>query len=107
MTEYTQNLSKEGHHKKPNYLAIFGVLALVTLIEVTLASNIPILLIILSISKIVLVAMYYMHLKFESGWFTAIFMVPMPFVILIIAVMLVALAPASGSAEAAAYCSFW
>jgi cytochrome c oxidase subunit 4 len=110
MTEYTAQLAAEETHekKKPNYLLIFGVLAIITLIEVTVAANTPLVLVVLSLAKIVLVAMYYMHLKFETGWFTAIFLIPIPFVLMITVALIVALAPGPDNAAAAAgVCSFW
>lgn len=107
MTEHTQHM-EESTHKSPNYLAIFGLLAAITLVEVTVAAGIPALLIGLSLVKVVLVAMYYMHLKFESGWFTAIFLTPLPFVALITIAVVVALAPAAtGEAAVTGVCSFW
>jgi hypothetical protein len=43
----------------------------------------------LSIVKIVLVAMYYMHLYGDNPFFTAAFLVPVPFVLLIVGALLV------------------
>jgi heme/copper-type cytochrome/quinol oxidase subunit 4 len=107
MTEQTQHL-EESTHKKSNYLFIFGLLAAITLVEVTVAANIPAVLIGLSLTKVVLVAMYYMHLKSESAWFTAIFLTPLPFVALITVAVVVALAPAAtGQAAVTGVCSFW
>lgn len=110
MTEYTQQLMVETHGEKkhPNYLAIFGLLALITLVEVTVASSWPAVLIILSLTKVALVAMYYMHLKFASGWFTTIFLVPVPFLLLVLIVIVVALTPAAdGVVAATGVCSFF
>lgn len=110
MTEYTTQMTVEAEkpHKKPNYLGIFLFLALVTMIEVTVASDIPALLVVLSLIKVVLVALYYMHLKFESGIFSAIFLSPIPFVLMITVALVVALAPSVDNAAAAAgVCSFW
>jgi len=85
----------------------FLALALITAIEVTVAARAPILLVVLSLAKVVLVALYYMHLKFSSGLFSAIFAIPLPFVLLIMAALLVALAPgADNSAAAAGVCFF-
>ncbi len=107
MTEYTAQLTAGERQKRPNYLAIFAALALITLIEVTVASHWPVVLVILSLTKVALVAMYYMHLKFESRWFTAVFLVPIPFVLLVIVVMIVALAPVPAGVAAAGFCSVW
>ena len=108
MTEYTSQMSETTERKKPNYVAIFAMLALITLIEVTVARHTPVLLVALSFSKVALVALYYMHLKFETGWFTAIFLTPLPLVALIIVALIVALTPgAEGSAAIGGVCSFW
>jgi|GEM_PF-1671281 len=114
MTEYTPHLTSQAESEKrePNYLTVFGALALITLIEVTVVANLPVarvpLLLGLSAAKVLLVAMYYMHLKFQSGWFTAIFLLPIPFVVLVTLILSIALAPvapAAGSAAAFGVCS--
>lgn len=110
MTEYTPQLQGEAEqpHKKPNYVGIFVFLAIITAIEVTLAAEMPLVLVLLSVSKVILVALYYMHLKFESGIFSAIFVSPLPFVLLITVALVVALTPGvDNSAAAASLCSFW
>lgn len=78
--------------RKP-YLMVFFGLAVITLIEigVTFLPVIPHapILAALSIGKIVLVAMYYMHLKTDSPYFTYTILVPVPFVVMILAAVLV------------------
>lgn len=107
MAEYTPQLGSEAR-KKPNYFAIFGALALITLVEVTLFRDVPVILVALSLTKAALVAMYYMHLKFETGWFSAIFLFPLPLMLLVILVIVVALAPSpDGVAAAGGICSIW
>jgi len=69
MTGYTPQLAAEAGRKRPKYLLVFLALALITAIEVTVAARAPILLVVLSLAKVVLVALYYMHLKFSSGLF--------------------------------------
>lgn len=90
--EQTEEKRTVTAHKRPNYLLIFAVLAALTLAEVGVTflpiPQVPILLG-LAATKIVLVAMFYMHLKTDSKWFTYIFLVPIPFVVLIIASLLV------------------
>jgi len=85
----------QGHveeHKRPNYLLVFLALAALTLAEVGVTfiniPQVPVLAALAS-AKIVLVAMFYMHLKTDSKWFTYIFLVPIPFVVLIVASLLV------------------
>ncbi|MBN1965683.1 MAG: cytochrome C oxidase subunit IV family protein [Anaerolineae bacterium] len=109
MTEYTAQLVAEKPHKRPNYLMIFGVLALMTLVEVTVAAPYPVLLVLLSLSKVALVALYYMHLRFDNGWFGALFLFPLPLVMLGLVVIVVALSPVPAGSEAALYgvCSFF
>lgn len=91
--EHTEQ-NTQGHvekHKRPNYLLVFLALAALTLAEVGVTfldiPQIPILAALAS-AKIVLVAMFYMHLKTDSRWFTYIFLVPIPFVVLIVASLL-------------------
>jgi len=58
-------------HKSPNYMAIFGWLFVLTVIEIgviylpVVKFVIAILLIACAVSKASLVAMYFMHLRFE------------------------------------------
>lgn len=59
-------------HKEPNYMAIFWWLAILTLIELGVIympvhrMAILALLVVLAITKAALVALYFMHLKFET-----------------------------------------
>jgi cytochrome c oxidase subunit 4 len=58
-------------HKEPNYIAVFWWLAALTLLELGVIYMpvhrlaILILLVVLAITKAALVALYFMHLKFE------------------------------------------
>ncbi len=64
----------ETHH--PNYTAVFFALVVLTIIEVGVTYlPIPHLLILLALSaaKASLVAMYFMHLKYDSRWYALIF----------------------------------
>ncbi|HYT70346.1 MAG TPA: cytochrome C oxidase subunit IV family protein [Gemmatimonadales bacterium] len=72
-------------HKRPNYVAIWGYLFVLTVIEVAAAlmSHIPkhwliLILLFLAIWKALLVAMYFMHLRFERWRLRVVFMVPLP-----------------------------
>jgi cytochrome c oxidase subunit 4 len=67
----------ETAHKHPNYMAIFWYLAILTVIELIVIYmplakfTIGVLLCSLALGKAALVAMYFMHLKFEAktlGW---------------------------------------
>ena len=67
----------ETAHKHPNYMAIFWYLAILTVVEIAVIYTpfgkftIGVLLCALALGKATLVAMYFMHLRFETrtlGW---------------------------------------
>ena len=67
----------ETGHKHPNYMAIFWYLAILTVVEIAVIYmplakfTIGVLLCALALTKATLVAMYFMHLRFEAktlGW---------------------------------------
>ncbi len=82
---------QETHSKHPNYIGVFIALGILTAIEIaistTLAESIRIpFLLLLAAIKAALVALYYMHLRFDSRLFAvffvgAIFLLAVPFVI--------------------------
>ena len=86
------NEQSEATAPKPNYLAIFAVLAVLTAVEVGLVftgavqSVQVVLLIALAFTKATLVALYYMHLKFEGPLIRIIAAVP---VLLLLVVILI------------------
>jgi cytochrome c oxidase subunit IV len=71
---------EHGHHPSPNYFGVFLILGALTLIEIAVSApflvhivpQVPALLG-LAIAKAVLVVLYYMHLKFDSRLYSAIF----------------------------------
>ena len=70
-------------HKEPNYMMIFWILLVFTVLEVG-ATKLPIphlviavLLIGMALTKAALVAMYFMHLKFEKKSLTLIAFTPL------------------------------
>jgi len=74
-------------HVRPNYMLIWLYLFVMTIAEVLLAFELPvarnlklILLLILAIwkAKAMLVALFFMHLKFERWRLRLIFIVPLP-----------------------------
>lgn len=82
----------------PNYIGVFIILGVLTALEVTIVSVLPAsvgrvpILLTLTVAKGLLVALYYMHLKFDSkiyaGFFAAgIFAFAVPFVLVLIAIM--------------------
>lgn len=79
---------------EPNYMAVWGGLAVLTLLEVWVAglgfsrSMIVVVLVALAVWKAVLVALYYMHLKFEPKRLWILALSPLPLaVILVMAVL--------------------
>ena len=67
----------ETGHEHPNYMAIFWYLAILTVVEIAVIYmplakvTIGVLLCALALTKAALVAMYFMHLRFEArtlGW---------------------------------------
>lgn len=83
-----------GDHGEPNYLGVWGGLAVLTLLEVWIASlgmdrtTLVLTLVGLAVWKALLVALYYMHLKFEPRRLWVLAVAPLPLaVILVVAVM--------------------
>jgi cytochrome c oxidase subunit 4 len=89
----TQAAGEAAHaqHKSPPYFLIWGVLFVLTIAEVLVAffSGMPktilvLILMVLAVWKAALVAMYYMHLKFEPRklWYLALSPVPLIFILI-------------------------
>lgn len=84
------------HSKHPNYVAVFIVLGILTAIEVATSVYIaePVripLLLVMAAAKGALVALYYMHLRFDSRIFSfffgaAIFVLAIPFALVLLLV---------------------
>jgi cytochrome c oxidase subunit IV len=91
--------TKVKPHKSPNYWLVFIALALFTaLMTVTelYRAYIPLsdtaihtCFIIISLVKATLVAMYYMHLKFDSRIYTTLFLMPVLFALFLVGVLAV------------------
>ena len=71
-------------HKHPNYILIWVYLAVLTAAELALAFELPIsrnlklvLLLALAVWKALLVAMFFMHLKFERWNLRILFIIPL------------------------------
>lgn len=84
----------EKHQHHPNYLLVFASLAVLTAIEVAV-TYVPVLepvltpiLLVLSFFKAMLVVLYFMHLRFDSRWYSFIFFVPFVLVIPMLIVLL-------------------
>ena len=84
----------ETAHKHPNYMAIFWYLAILTIIELAVIYlplakfTIGVLLCALALGKAALVAMYFMHLKFEAKTLGWIAVVPLVIATLLVFVLL-------------------
>jgi cytochrome c oxidase subunit IV len=63
----------EATHREPNYIGVFWWLLILTIIEIAVVYMplarmvVAVMLVTLAITKAALVAMYFMHLKFERG----------------------------------------
>jgi cytochrome c oxidase subunit IV len=83
-----------AEHKHPNYMAIFWILAILTVVEIGVVF-LPFgklingtLLCALAVGKAVLVAMYFMHLKFETRTLGLIAITPLVIATLLVFVIL-------------------
>jgi cytochrome c oxidase subunit IV len=81
-------------HKHPNYMAIFWMLAVLTVVEIAVVF-LPFgkivngtLLCALAVTKAVMVAMYFMHLKFETRTLGLIAVTPLAIATLLVFVIL-------------------
>jgi cytochrome c oxidase subunit IV len=81
-------------HKHPNYMAIFWYLAILTVVEVAVVF-LPfgkfingVLLCALALGKAAMVAMYFMHLKFETRTLGLIALTPLAVATLLVFVIL-------------------
>jgi len=82
-------------HKHPNYIAVWIWLAVLTAVEVLVAilSHLPrhlliLALLFLAIWKAVLVALYFMHLRFEPKRMLIFAMAPLPLAVIFVMVIL-------------------
>ena len=83
-----------AEHKHPNYMAIFWYLAILTVVEIAVIYmplakfTIGVLLCALALGKATIVAMYFMHLRFEARTLGMIAVVPLLIATLLIFVLL-------------------
>ena len=83
-----------AEHKHPNYMAIFWYLAILTVIEIAVIYmplakfTIGVLLCALALSKAVLVAMCFMHLRFETRTLGMVAITPLLIATLLVLVLL-------------------
>ena len=94
MTEATEAMAHEGEHHNPPYLIIWGVLLVMTMAEVGYAFlSLPKVwlalgLCIMAIWKALLVALYYMHLRWEPKRLWILVVAPLPLVVILITAVL-------------------
>lgn len=87
-------MSSTAEHKPSPYMAVWGVLFVLTIGEVFFAfSSLPkrwivIGLILMAIWKAVLVAMYYMHLRFEPKRMWLLAISPLPLAVILVMVVI-------------------
>lgn len=84
------------HHKAPNYVLIFVWLIVITALEVGVG-YIPVevvptiitypVLMVMALAKILLVVMYYMHLRYDNKWFTVHMLAAIPLSVVFILAM--------------------
>ena len=83
-----------AEHKHPNYMAIFWYLAILTVVEIAVIYlplakfTIGVMLCALALGKATMVAMYFMHLRFEARTLGMIAIVPLLIATLLIFVLL-------------------
>jgi cytochrome c oxidase subunit 4 len=85
----------EGHSHRAAYIQVFVALALLTALEVVLTVvdfGVPMTgpLVMLSTIKVLLVALFFMHLRYDSRWYAGFFVYAVPFAALIIIVLALA-----------------
>lgn len=85
----------EDPHAQPNYMGVFVGLTVLTVAEVLVAfvSQLPqtlliVILLGLAVWKALLVALYYMHLKFEPRKLWLVALSPLPLALLLVAAVL-------------------
>jgi len=86
--------AEHAEHKAPNYIAVWAMLGILTVVEVAIVYfRLPrrlmiVSLVFLALWKAMLVALYFMHLKFEPKRLLYVVLAPLPLaVILVVAVM--------------------
>ena len=92
---HAASAADEHAHEHPKYMLIWLYLAILTLLEVLVAFlaipkwMIVVSLLIMAVWKALLVALYYMHLKFEPNRLRLVALAPLPAVaIMILAIMM-------------------
>src|SRR5436190_7066934 len=97
-------------HKRPNYVMIWLYLFVLTVAEVALAFELPLsrnvkllLLLFLAVWKALLVALFFMHLKFERWRLRLIFIVPLPLAAILVTTVIMEKSGSAPRADQAAH----
>jgi cytochrome c oxidase subunit 4 len=94
MTASSSSSAPHAKHKRPNYVGIWVGLGALTALELTIAflpwskTTLILLLIALALWKALLVALYYMHLRFEKGRLRLLALAPLPFCVIFVTAVL-------------------
>jgi cytochrome c oxidase subunit 4 len=89
-----EQAAQQTSHRQPNYMAVFAALAVLTIIEVGVAfigfGEVTTILILvgLAIWKALLVALYYMHLRFEPPRLIVMVLAPLPLALILVLAVL-------------------
>ena len=92
------NTAEQQTHSKKSYFAVFGILAVLTIMELTVPylsiyqAAAATALVLLTLTKASAVALYYMHLKFETKHLKWIAMLPLVTGVYAVVLMLEAIA---------------
>ncbi|MBA3558054.1 MAG: cytochrome C oxidase subunit IV family protein [Gemmatimonadaceae bacterium] len=92
--EETKPTHEPAKHAHPNYVGIFVVLAVLTGVELGVAflpwskTVLVLLLLGLAVWKAVLVALYYMHLRFEPNRLRILAIAPLPLAVILVAAVI-------------------
>jgi len=83
-------MEQVAHRRHPNYIAVFIGLAVLTAIELMVAflpwskRMIIVLLIFLAVWKALMVALYFMHLRYESNRLRILAIAPLPLAVIMV-----------------------
>lgn len=89
-----EHFEESLHRKHTSPVLVFVILTVLTIVEIVITLfNLPKSLIVpfllaVSFTKAMLVAAYYMHLRYERWLYTAVFLAPASFAVFLIAVLL-------------------
>jgi cytochrome c oxidase subunit 4 len=87
-------MADHSTHARPNYIGIFILLAVLTGLELGVAfiglspKMVLIILVVMAIWKALLVALYFMHLKFETNRLRILAIAPLPLAVIMIAAVI-------------------